>query len=43
MYKSKIKNSKVSIPKKYSNLQLFSRREKELFNKKKSNSNKLPF
>lgn len=41
MYKSKIKNSKVSIPKKYSNLQLFSRREKAIFNKKKSNSNKL--
>jgi hypothetical protein len=41
MYKSKIKYSKASIPKKYSNLQLFSRREKELFNKKKSNSNKL--
>ena len=41
MYKSKIKNSKISIPKKYSNLQLFSRREKELLNKKKSNSNKL--
>ena len=41
MYKSKIKNLKVSIPKKYSNLQLFSRREKQLLNKKKSNSNKL--
>lgn len=41
MYKSKIINSKVYIPKKYSNLQLFSRREKEVLNKKKSNSNKL--